>query len=171
MKSKFSNISSNLFDLLVILERKIFNPLLLSKAINLTPAQFSILFYLMKHGNSSVSEAADYLQISKPNMTPLLDSLIELGYVQRERDTQDRRVVRLNLTESGLHFYDEMKKTNMGFVEEIFKDYSLEELEALLDSSQKLLDAIIPVSGMDKADYMDYAEENLTGKTSEKLEK
>ncbi len=116
MEKKFSQITANLFDLLVILNKKIFNPLVLSKVINLTPAQFSILFYLMKNNNSSVSEAADYLQISKPNMTPLLDSLIDLGYVERTRDTKDRRVVRLSLTEAGLEFYNLMKKTSIGFV-------------------------------------------------------
>lgn len=168
MESKFSDITSNLFDLLVILDKKIFNPLVLSKAINLTPSQFSILFYLMKHDNSSVSEAADYLQISKPNMTPLLDSLIDLGYVQRARDTQDRRVVRLSLTESGHNFYQAMKKTNMGFVQDVFKDFSEEALNDLLEYSRKLLEVMGGGTGLDDTDHLSFAEESLTGKNRER---
>lgn len=168
MEKKFSQITANLFDLLVILNKKIFNPLVLSKVINLTPGQFSILFYLMKNNNSSVSEAADYLQISKPNMTPLLDSLIDLGYVERTRDTKDRRVVRLSLTEAGLDFYNLMKKTNIGFVKEIFKDFGEDELKELLEFSDKLLEVMSKASGLEDLDHLSFAEQALTGKEPRK---
>lgn len=142
MRKNFPQITSNLFDIMVILHKKVFNPLVISKAINLTPAQFSVLFYLMRKDNSSVTDAAKYLKISKPNMTPILDSLINIGYISRQRDLKDRRVIRLNLTDSGRDFYDDMKKANLHIVEEIFSEYTDEELKHLLVSSTELTNSL-----------------------------
>lgn len=142
MRKNFPQITSNLFDIMVILHKKVFNPLVISKAINLTPAQFSVLFYLMRKDNSSVTDASKYLKISKPNMTPILDSLINIGYISRQRDLKDRRVIRLNLTDSGRDFYDDMKKANLHIVEEIFSEYTDEELKHLLVSSTELTNSL-----------------------------
>lgn len=142
MSKNFSQITSNLFDIMVILHKKVFNPLVLSKAINLTPAQFSVLFYLMRKDNSSVTDAAKYLKISKPNMTPILDSLINMGYITRQRDLKDRRVIRVTLTESGREFYANMKKANLHIVEEIFSDYSDTQLKQLLTGSTELVNSL-----------------------------
>ena len=142
MSKNFSQITSNLFDIMVILHKKVFNPLVLSKAINLTPAQFSVLFYLMRKDNSSVTDAAKYLKISKPNMTPILDSLITMGYITRQRDLKDRRVIRVTLSESGREFYDNMKKANLHIVEEIFSDYTDLQLKQLLSGSTELVNSL-----------------------------
>lgn len=150
MDNKFMQITTSLLDLMVILHKKIFNPLSLAKATNLTPAQFSVLFYLMRHDNSSVSEVAGYLQISKPNMTPILDSLIELGYIERNRDSRDRRVVRLKLTDTGQDFYSNMKEVSKELVEEIFKDYTVEELDRLMEQSKELLETMGRISGFEE---------------------
>lgn len=164
MNTNLPQISANLFDLMVILHKKIFNPLDISKAIDLTPAQFSVLFYLIRHDSCSVSEAAKYLRISKPNMTPVLDALIDLGYIQRTRDTKDRRVIRLSLTDTGNAFYDNMKQANLRIVAEIFKDYDGEHLEELLQHSSELLECLRQVSGLDETDSLKYAESALTQK-------
>lgn len=145
MSKNFHQITSNLFDVMVILHKKVFNPLVLSKAINLTPAQFSVLFYLMRRDNSSVTDAAKYLKISKPNMTPILDSLINMGYITRQRDLKDRRVIRVNLTDSGREFYANMKKANLHIVEEIFSEYTEEQLKQLLASSTELVQSLRPI--------------------------
>lgn len=142
MSKNFSQITSNLFDVMVILHKKVFNPLVLSKAINLTPAQFSVLFYLTRKDNSSVTDAAQYLKISKPNMTPILDSLINLGYITRQRDLKDGRVIRVRLTDSGREFYANMKKANLHIVEEIFADYTDNQLKQLLTSSTELVNSL-----------------------------
>lgn len=146
MSKNYPQITSNLFDLMIILHKKVFNPLVLSKAINLTPAQFSVLFYLMRKDNSSVTDAAKYLKISKPNMTPILDSLIGMGYITRQRDTKDRRVIRVNLTDSGREFYDNMKKANLHIVEETFADYTEEQLQAMLNCSSELINSLRPIA-------------------------
>lgn len=164
MDTRYEQISANLFDLMVILHKKIFNPLEISKAVDLTPAQFSVLFYLIRNENCSVSEVARYLRISKPNMTPLLDRLIDLGYIQRTRDMKDRRVIRLRLTERGKSFYDSMKEANLKIVRDIFQNYDNQELEMLQRYSRELLDSLSEVSGLSEDDGLQFAEKTLTVK-------
>lgn len=74
----------------------------------------------MRRDNSSVTDAAKYLKISKPNMTPILDSLIQMGYITRQRDLKIAGSDRVNLTDSGREFYANMKKANLHIVEDIF---------------------------------------------------
>ena len=150
MDNKFMQITTNLLDLMVILHKKIFNPIALSKLTNLTPAQFSVLFYLTRNEDPSVSEVASYLQISKPNMTPVLDTLIELDYITRTRDSQDRRVVRLGLSENGRDFYSNLRDISKLLVEEIFAEYADEELEALHLHSDELLASLSRISGFEE---------------------
>jgi DNA-binding MarR family transcriptional regulator len=42
--------------------------------------------------------------ISKPNVTSLIDKLIDQGYVQRRHDEKDRRVIHIVLTAKGRKF-------------------------------------------------------------------
>lgn len=146
MSKDYSQVTSYLYDLMVILHKKIFNPLTISKAIHLTPAQFSVMFYLRRRDNSSVTDVARYLKISKPNMTPILDALIKKGYLKRRRDDKDRRVIRLNLTPSGKVFYDDLKAANLEVVEEMFSEYNEAELEQIMIHASELLNLIKNVS-------------------------
>lgn len=156
MEKNYAQVTSYLYDLMVILHKKIFNPLVISKAIHLTPAQFSVLFYLRRRDNSSVTDVAKYLKISKPNMTPILDSLIKKGYLVRTRDEKDRRIIRLSLTPSGRVFYEDLKAANLHIVEEMFSAYSAEELEKIVMHSSELLNLIKDVSELMRDEDFSY---------------
>ena len=61
-------------------------------------------FYILRHirkGVQSVSELAEARQISRPAISQAVDILVEKGLITRQRMTQDRRCVRLELTDSG----------------------------------------------------------------------
>lgn len=89
-------------------------------------------------------------------MTPILDSLVKSGYLERTRDENDRRIIRLNLTESGKAFYKDIKTANTGFVEEMFADYTAEELEQIIIHSSELLNLIKRVSELMQDDDYTY---------------
>ena len=58
--------------------------------------------------NINHTNCVNLLEISKPNVTPLIDKLIVLGFVQREPDQSDRRVIKISITEAGRRYTDEM---------------------------------------------------------------
>lgn len=67
----------------------------------LSYAQFELLIELDERGELSVGELALAARIAPASVTQLLDGLLDLGYVTRERSDVDRRVVRAALTELG----------------------------------------------------------------------
>ncbi len=147
MKQQLSVIPTTLFDIMMILHKKIFNPAALARDTKISPAQFSIMFYLLKTSNPSVTEIAQKLHISKPNMTPLLDSLIELGYITRARDLKDRRILRVNLTEEGKKFYDQIREFNAQTLEKGLAALSEAEISEMALHAERLLELLKKTPG------------------------
>lgn len=64
------------------------------------PHQYSVLLRL-KDRPRTPSEVAEIERVSAPSMTRTVASLVDLGYVERADDPEDRRQVILSLTEAG----------------------------------------------------------------------
>jgi DNA-binding MarR family transcriptional regulator len=70
-------------------------------AHGLTSAQWGPLMRLRTAGTSTVADLARWLQLDAGAMTRLLDRLEKKGLCKRVRCTDDRRVVRVELTPDG----------------------------------------------------------------------
>lgn len=68
---------------------------------DLTFSQFAVLEALYHLGSLTQGEISTKVLKSGSNMTTVIDNLERDGLVRRERDTQDRRVIHVHLTESG----------------------------------------------------------------------
>lgn len=152
MKPDAFRITADLTDIMMILHKRIFNPSIIAKRSKISPAQLGIMFTLLRIENPSVSQLAKLLRISKPNMTPLLDSLIELGYIKRDRDEKDRRILRISLTKEGKAFYEKMKEYNSEAIENGMKSLTPEEAEEMARCSGILLSLLkkIPSGSVEK---------------------
>jgi len=69
------------------------------RALGLTLAQWRALANLARFEGCSNVQLADQLEIKPITLTRQIDKLVAAGLVRREADTEDRRVVRLYLTE------------------------------------------------------------------------
>lgn len=105
-----NDLSENLYILLLSLNRHILNPHTLTKKFNVPHSHIKVLFYLIHHGPTSISKMAKELCISKPNMTPVIDKLVEDGLVTRDYDPNDRRVILIQSTDKALDFLKEGKE-------------------------------------------------------------
>jgi len=76
------------------------------KPVDLTPGRLNVLMVLNgAEGNSMLlSDIGDYLVVSRPNVTGLIDGLVAEGLVQRVGHPQDRRMIFAQLTERGKSF-------------------------------------------------------------------
>jgi DNA-binding MarR family transcriptional regulator len=75
-----------------------------ARAAGITPAQHQLLLAIKGHGGSAgptIGEAAEYLCAHHHSVVELADRAERLGYLERERDADDHRVVRLHLTAEG----------------------------------------------------------------------
>ena len=66
------------------------------------------LRYIQEQGTPSMREVAEYLKIAPPSATALIDAFVKDGLLDRSADTNDRRVVRLQLSASGRKSIDRM---------------------------------------------------------------
>lgn len=96
---ELNNLSGDLYNLMLILRKKMFNWDEMMKTFTVPPSNVKVIFYLKRNGDSSISEIAKNLLISKSNMTPIIDNLISEGMVNRYDDPNDRRILRIKLTD------------------------------------------------------------------------
>jgi DNA-binding MarR family transcriptional regulator len=84
-----------------------------------------------------VSELASSFNVSAPGVTQLVTGLEEKGYVSRSMDPEDRRAVRVSLTESGCRLAESLKTsmetTFAGLVEHLGHDKCRRLLALLAD--------------------------------------
>lgn len=66
----------------------------------MTLPQFRVLSFLSE-GEWAASKVADWLAVSRPSLTSLVDGLVERGWVERKESPTDRRCVLHHLTPSG----------------------------------------------------------------------
>jgi DNA-binding MarR family transcriptional regulator len=67
----------------------------------LSLAQLRALIYLQRCPQGSLSQVADYLDVSLPTMSSMVQRLVERGWVERTEDPAERRRLRLSLTAAG----------------------------------------------------------------------
>lgn len=70
-------------------------------SVPLPPAQIFALLELEDRGRCHVSDVSEALRVTGPTATGILDRLVRIGYVLREHDLLDRRVINVSLTAAG----------------------------------------------------------------------
>ena len=68
---------------------------------DLTYSQFAVLEALYHLGSMTQGEISSKILKSTSNLTTVIDNLERDGLVRRQRDTKDRRVIHIHLTEAG----------------------------------------------------------------------
>lgn len=59
------------------------------------------LRFIAENGAPQMSEIAEYLKVTPPTATALIEALVQERYLARARDTKDRRRVLLSVTKKG----------------------------------------------------------------------
>ena len=103
--------------------------------LDLTPPQFYVLATIGYAGGLPFGEIGAKMMVTVSNLTGIVDRLEEKKLVSRKRDSQDRRVVHVVLTEKGAKLY---KNTIPLFEKSISQIFS-----PLDKSQQKELSALL----------------------------
>lgn len=83
-----------------LIHRRLFIPANGSQS-GISHPHHSVLNLLDREGTQSLSSAGQKLGISKPQMTAVIDKLVELDMVGRQPGSQDRRIILISLTPAG----------------------------------------------------------------------
>jgi MarR family 2-MHQ and catechol resistance regulon transcriptional repressor len=105
---------------------------------DLTFSQFGVLEALYHLGSLTQGEVSTKILKSGSNLTTVIDNLERDGLVRRERDTKDRRVIHLHLTEAGWSKIEAVLPGHIAALVEEFSVLSATEQELLGTLCKKL---------------------------------
>ena len=90
----------------------------------ITLPQLLILEQLSRQGVSKMTDLARYMKVSTAASTGIVQRLVLLGYVQRENDQRDRRIVRIKLSSKGTELLKKISQQRTQSVINIFGQIS-----------------------------------------------
>jgi len=86
----------------------------------ITLPQFLILDLLQKSGESKMTDLARFLNVTTACMTGIVDRLVRDGYVIRENEPKDRRIIKIKLTDSGSNLARKINEQKLRMLIKIF---------------------------------------------------
>jgi MarR family transcriptional regulator, organic hydroperoxide resistance regulator len=104
----------------------------------ITPPQFVALQWLFEDGDMTIGDLSTKMFLACSTTTDLIDRMEKNNLVERVKDTNDRRVVRIHLLDEGKRIIDEVIKKRQRYLEEVLKNFSAEEIQVLQDNLIKL---------------------------------
>lgn len=98
------------------------------------------VIYLL--GEPTVKQFSDYLGISQPNATYKVNNLISKGYIEKVPSSEDKREVRLLVSDHFFEYYGQRSQFIDGVVEKLGAKYTAEEINKFEDMLGALADAM-----------------------------
>jgi len=110
--------------------------------LELTHNQFMSAVYLLRLKTATMTEISDASGISASAMTGIIDRLIEKGIAVRERDTDDRRVVKIMLSQKGNDMIGQIAKTIRSKMVALLEKMVPEDRTNLINVFERIIKAI-----------------------------
>jgi DNA-binding MarR family transcriptional regulator len=113
----------------------------LKESLSPTESYCVEVIYLLNR--PAVREFANYVNISQPNATYRINSLINKGYIRKISSLKDKREYRLEVTDKFLNNYGANASFNTDLMNEIRNKFSQEEVDMLDKMMKKIVDEIM----------------------------
>ena len=106
--------------------------------LGVTAPQFDALHQLKRHGEMTMGELCEKLQLASSTVTDLVARMERAGLVRRRRDAEDRRVVHLRSTERGARVIEDVMRTRVHYVGCVLSHLSPEQRVQVADAVRLL---------------------------------
>ncbi|OQA14787.1 MAG: Transcriptional repressor MprA [bacterium ADurb.Bin363] len=113
-----------------------------SKADQIPLSHLKVLMFLSKKESFKMKDITEELGIASSSATDLIDKLIKEHLVERYRKPDDRRVVKVKLSEKGRNLIVELKEMKRKFWVTIIENISEEDREDLVRYHRKFYNII-----------------------------
>lgn len=133
--SLLSTHLDNVMTLFPVVTRKIMFATLLKSRIGSSEMQTRVLEGLGT-GGLKPSEISKMYSISKPNVTTLVNKLIDRGYAERLPDDKDRRAIRIIITDKGKRLIIKKRKIVKEFFINAWKKLNPDEINDICKSME-----------------------------------
>jgi len=108
------------------------------RARDLTSGQFGVLETIYHLGPMYQGQLGEKLLRSKGNISTIVSNLVERALVERRRDEDDRRYVKIHLTAEGEELIETLFPEHLGRIKDTFDALETEEVEELSRLCKKL---------------------------------
>lgn len=123
-----SNVGRLMADVVAMLDRAID---VRAKRIGITGPQWVVLMRIACGSGGTAAELCRSIGYDSGSMTRMLDRLVALDLVRRERSDRDRRIVRLSLTKAGGRLFKDLRPIAVDVLERHLRGFSAGEVEQL----------------------------------------
>ncbi len=107
-------------------------------ALNLSIAQLKSLFFIGFAGTTNSKNLATAMRVTPPNITGIIDRLVEQGLVMRENNLLNRREQILKLTPRGAELAAQLRERTASHFSRLLETLSEEDLAALAQGLRAL---------------------------------
>ncbi len=121
------------------------------KELEITVTQLRVLFILRDVPGAPAGFLADRLRVTPPTVTGLVDRLVRMGFVRREEDPEDRRLVRNYLTDRGLQVVGEVEREGRAYLTSVLSRLTPPQIERLAAALEDLVAAATEVEPVEAA--------------------
>lgn len=106
-----------------------------------TLSQYRMLVVLASRGPQGVAAIAESLGVTSPTASRLCERLVRKGLVRRRTDRNDRRQVRVALTESGRHLVDVVTERRRQEIAALLRSVPRDARQSMVAGLQLLTEA------------------------------
>ncbi|HCS44880.1 MAG TPA: MarR family transcriptional regulator [Pseudomonas sp.] len=116
---------------------KAYKPIL--EQLGLTYTQYITIVALWEQDDQTVGSLGEKLFLESNTLTPILKKLEAMGYVQRQRDPEDERQVRISLTKEGRQLRDGRPESGLADATGLTPDEFIDMQKAIVTLRNNLI--------------------------------
>lgn len=106
---------------------------------DLVPSHGDILAMLYQYNKLTMKEIAEKIHRTKPTVTILVNKLEKLGFVKREKSSEDSRITYIMLTSKSEDFKPIFEKISKDLNKMLFKNLTNKEVQLLDELLEKMI--------------------------------
>lgn len=111
----------------------------LAEEYGLSILDIRVLHFLMEHQNGDTAKDIVHARHwTKSHVSKSIEELIELGYLQRQPDTRDRRRVHLIIREDAAPLLEKVRSLHQQMYQILFRDVTEEEMQIVRQVAAKI---------------------------------
>jgi len=110
----------------------------IGEPLKLRHVEFTILMLVMRNPAVTQKQLSQTLSVSAPNITILLDRLVDKGWIERVRSEEDRRVQHIHLTAQGAALAQQSHELSLSCEREMLRHLTDGERLMLLELLDKV---------------------------------
>jgi DNA-binding MarR family transcriptional regulator len=109
--------------------------------LDMSMAQIKALFAISIRGTATINEIAEFLGVSQPTASQVVDKVVQGGFAERSEGEQDRRVKQVRLTDKGSDLVSRLYRGSEAPYRETLSQMKTADLQSLRKGLQALLAA------------------------------